>query len=207
MILALVSGFLLGLSAALTPGPLMALIIAQSLQFGRREGIKIAVAPLLTDGPVLIASVWLLSGIPHRDFTLGLLSAAGSVFLLVMATSYFRNPAAGQRLRPTTNPSSLGKGMLVNFLSPYTYLFWFGIGAPVLLKVHEAHPAAPYLFLAVFYTVMIGANLAFALGSAQWGPLMKTRYYHYALRGLGLALGGFALMLGIEAVRRLAGCF
>jgi threonine/homoserine/homoserine lactone efflux protein len=48
---AVLSGAALGLSAGVTPGPLLALVIAQTLTHGPREGGKVALAPLLTDAP------------------------------------------------------------------------------------------------------------------------------------------------------------
>jgi threonine/homoserine/homoserine lactone efflux protein len=52
MIAAVATGLVLGLSCGLAPGPLMALVLAQSLRHGAREGCKIALAPLLTDMPI-----------------------------------------------------------------------------------------------------------------------------------------------------------
>ncbi len=42
----LISGLVFGLSGGLTPGPLLALIITQSLRYGPREGIRIAIAKI-----------------------------------------------------------------------------------------------------------------------------------------------------------------
>jgi threonine/homoserine/homoserine lactone efflux protein len=42
-----------GLSAGLSPGPLMTLVIAETLKRGIPAGIRIAVAPLITDLPII----------------------------------------------------------------------------------------------------------------------------------------------------------
>ena len=53
--MALVSaGLVYGLSAGFSPGPLMALVISQTLKHGIREGAKVAVAPLITDLPIIL---------------------------------------------------------------------------------------------------------------------------------------------------------
>ena len=44
MITALTSGLILGLPAGLVPGPLLALVITQSLKHNMKEGIKVALA-------------------------------------------------------------------------------------------------------------------------------------------------------------------
>jgi threonine/homoserine/homoserine lactone efflux protein len=47
MMTALASGAFLGLACGLAPGPLLALLLAQTLRHGPREGCKVALAPLV----------------------------------------------------------------------------------------------------------------------------------------------------------------
>jgi threonine/homoserine/homoserine lactone efflux protein len=54
MMTALVSGVLLGLCCGLAPGPLLALVLAQTLRHGAREGCKIC-TPAIPRG---IESIW-----------------------------------------------------------------------------------------------------------------------------------------------------
>ena len=49
-------GVVFGLAAGLMPGPLLALVIQQTLRHGPGEGIKVAAAPLLTDLPIVAAA-------------------------------------------------------------------------------------------------------------------------------------------------------
>ncbi|MFZ0611777.1 MAG: LysE family translocator, partial [Desulfobacterales bacterium] len=56
----LVTGIILGLSGGLTPGPLLTLVITETLKHGFREGAKVSLAPLLTDLPIVAAAVVLL---------------------------------------------------------------------------------------------------------------------------------------------------
>jgi len=57
MTTALASGVLLGWSAGLSPGPLLALLLAQTLRHGPREGCKIALTPLVTDAPIIVVAL------------------------------------------------------------------------------------------------------------------------------------------------------
>jgi len=50
--IALVQGF----NAGISPGSLSTLIIAQTLRHNLREGMKVAIAPILTDAPIVAAS-------------------------------------------------------------------------------------------------------------------------------------------------------
>ena len=54
------TGMLFGLSAGLAPGPLLALGIAQTLRFGAGQGVRVALAPLITDLPIIVGCVLLV---------------------------------------------------------------------------------------------------------------------------------------------------
>ncbi len=57
----LLSGIGLGLSAGISPGPILTLAISYTLQHGLKEGIKIAIVPLITDLPIIAITLGLLS--------------------------------------------------------------------------------------------------------------------------------------------------
>jgi threonine/homoserine/homoserine lactone efflux protein len=49
-------GTLLGLAAGFSPGPLTVLVIGETLRHGLRSGLQVAIAPILTDIPVILLS-------------------------------------------------------------------------------------------------------------------------------------------------------
>ncbi len=68
----LLNGAALGAAAGLSPGPLQALVLSESLRHGRREGVKASIAPLLTDIPIVIVSLGLLSRVAALDTVMGI---------------------------------------------------------------------------------------------------------------------------------------
>ena len=46
-------GILLGVSAGVSPGPLFALVIAETLHHGTKAGLRVALVPLVTDMPIV----------------------------------------------------------------------------------------------------------------------------------------------------------
>jgi hypothetical protein len=66
MMTALASGAFLGLSCGLAPGPLLALVVAQTLRHGLREGCKMALTPLVTDAPIIIIAPVVAAKLPER---------------------------------------------------------------------------------------------------------------------------------------------
>ena len=97
----------LGLSAGFSPGPLLALVIAQTLRYGTREGIKVSIAPLVTDAPIIAISVFLISRLAKIHSVLGLISIVGGIFVIYLAweTIPRKSPIGGQRL--TARPDRL----------------------------------------------------------------------------------------------------
>ena len=84
-------GFLLGAPAGFSPGPMMVLIIAETLRHGIRAGAKVAFMPLLTDAPVLLVSGFLFTKISNVDFMLGVISMAGAAFLIYLGVKGIKN--------------------------------------------------------------------------------------------------------------------
>ena len=80
----IVSGIVFGLSGGFTPGPLMTLMISETLKYGTKEGLKIAVVPLISDAPIVAGSLLLLSGFSDASLFLGFLALAGAGYLIYL---------------------------------------------------------------------------------------------------------------------------
>jgi threonine/homoserine/homoserine lactone efflux protein len=111
MMTALASGVLLGLSCGPAPGPLLALVLAQTLRHGAREGCKIALTPLVTDAPIILVALALASKLAELRSLLGIVSIAGGAFVLYLAWDSFR-PARLDAEAPAERPRSRLKGIL-----------------------------------------------------------------------------------------------
>lgn len=188
------AGVVLGLSAGVSPGPLFALVVSQSVRHGAREGMKVAVVPLLTDLPVILGTVFLLSRVGDFKPALGAVSVAGALFLLHLAYDSLRTGAPGLEAG-ADEPRSIRKGLLVNLLSPHPYLFWSTVGAPMLLKGWAESPASAAAFVAGFFGCLVGSKAVLALVSGRSRERLGGRGYVLLMRALGLLLALFALLL------------
>ena len=190
-------GMVLGLSAGLSPGPLLALVISETIRLGFSAGIRVAMAPLISDLPVLIVSFLLVFYLSGSDPVLGIISLAGAVIVLKMGISSIRT--AGQMPKsPGRAAASLMKGVLVNILSPHPYLFWITVGAPLASKAWPIHPGGAIGFVAGFYLMLVGSKLALAFVVARTRNFLTGAAYVWTMRGLGLLLCCFAWGLARE---------
>jgi len=198
----LLTGVTFGLAAGLTPGPLQALICAQTLAHGPREGAKVAVAPLLTDFPVMVACLLALDAAAAHPWILGLVSLAGAGLVLRIGwgTMQARPVALGA---PAGDPGSWKKGIATNALNPKMILFWAIVGSPMLLRAWNASPGAVAGYLLGFYLLLIGVNLALAWLSARFSRFLAGQGYVWTMRALGVALWLAAVQLAWDGLTRL----
>ena len=78
----LTTGIILGLSAGFAPGPLLALVISETLEHGVGAGVKVALAPILTDLPIIIITIFVLAKLSSFHSILGIISVIGAIFIL-----------------------------------------------------------------------------------------------------------------------------
>jgi len=201
---AVLAGAALGLSAGVSPGPLLALVIAQTLAYSVREGVKVAVAPLLSDLPIVLAALALTGMLAGHPVPLGLLTLCGALYLAWCGLEglRFRPGALGQA---PSRPRSMRKGVLANFLNPSPYLFWGGVGAPLLTRYWAEGGGAAAGFLAGFYACLVGAKVLVAWISGKAGPVVGSPAYALVMRLLGLALLAYAGWFARDAWRLLTG--
>jgi threonine/homoserine/homoserine lactone efflux protein len=186
-------GLVLGISAGLSPGPLMSLVIAQTMQHGPREGVKVSLVPLLTDPPIILVGLLVMGKLASQDPLLGGISLVGAGLILFLARGvWLAKPPEGNHLR-TVAPRSILKGLSVNLLSPNPWLFWVSIGVPTLLRAGTASGAIA--FLVGFYPCLVGGKLGIALLIGRYRTAIRPSLYRTVMRLLALLLALFAVLL------------
>jgi threonine/homoserine/homoserine lactone efflux protein len=190
----LTAGIVLGLSSGFSPGPLTTLVISQALQYGVKEGLKAALAPLITDIPIIVLSVFALTRLQNFQGILGLISIIGGVFLVYLAYLSFKTNTIDLDIK-ASKPRSLGKGTLVNFFSPNPYLFWISVGAPQVVGAWTQNPLKAAGFLVGFYVCLVGGKMSLAVIAARSRRLLSGKGYGYVMNILGGLLLVFAFIL------------
>ena len=190
----------LGLSAGFAPGPLLALVMSQTIQYGLKEGAKVAITPLLTDVPIIILGFIALSSLPSMALLLGVLSLIGAVFLVYLGLLNFRQQRP--HVAVDEHAASYLKGAFVNLLSPHPYLFWFAVGVPAMLKADTLKGATA--FAIVFFVCLCGSKVLVAGLVERSTAFISSKGYIYLLRGFGVLLIGFAVKTFYDGWRLLS---
>ncbi len=108
-----ITGATLGLVAGITPGPLLTLVITETMKYNRKEGMKIALAPVLSDLPIVTLSLLILAKMSSYDNILGIISFLGSGFLIYMAYETIKIKSTQLNIE-STETHSFKKGILAN---------------------------------------------------------------------------------------------
>jgi threonine/homoserine/homoserine lactone efflux protein len=195
-------GTLLGLSAGLAPGPLMTLLVSETLRHDVRAGIKVALSPIITDLPIILLTVIILDQLSAFHSMLGVISLIGGSALLYMGYNSFRVKGIDLAIE-MENPKSLTKGIVVNLLNPHPYLFWFSVGASTIAKSMLQGIWATGAFILSFYLFLIGSKVLLALLVGKSKSFLTGNWYRYTLRFLAVLLCIFAAVLIREGLNLL----
>lgn len=181
-----IQGLAYGLAAGAQPGPFQTYVIAQALSHGWRRTLPAALAPMISDGPIILLVSLVLSQVPER--LQRLLHMASGLFILYLAWSACRAWRSFDVERVTARGSgkqTLIQAALMNALSPGPYLFWSLVAGPTLLAAWRDRPANGLGFLFGFYSSMTLslAALVLVFGLAkELGPKVSRAL-------LGIAIG------------------
>lgn len=189
-----------GLVAGLKPGPLGILVIQQTLTHGLGSGARASLAPLITDGPIILAAILVLPFFQNfAPFVAGV-SLLGGVYLLWIGSTLIRVRSLSLEAK-NGRAASLVEAVKVNFLNPGPYLFWFTVGGAYILLGTAAQAAA---FIAVSVGTLVAAKMLVALLAATARPWLSGRAYSYVMRVLAGGLMLFGLLLLVRSYELLA---
>ena len=185
----------LGLFAGLSPGPLMALVLAASLERGFKAGLATAVAPLLTDVPVIALSLLVLRSVP--EWFLDAVTIVGGLFVVYIGLqTTLRTRGAPPPLEmQAASVRDVGRGALLNLLSPHPWLFWFTIGTPYMIERWAVAPWQSIAFLAIFLGLLVGCKIGVAWAASRGRRFLDAGWYRLLMRGCGVLLVVFGLAL------------
>jgi threonine/homoserine/homoserine lactone efflux protein len=192
----LIFGITYAFAAAIQPGPFQTFIISKTLENGWKRTLPAAFAPVLSDGPIIVLVLFILTNIP--PLFLRFLQIGGGLLLLYLAYSSFRSFLNFEKLKkPEENKtdSTLLKAVLVNIINPAPYIGWSLIMGPMFIKGYRESAINGIVLIAAFYITIVisqaGIILLFGL-ARNLGP--KVTRITLGIASVGLAAFGVYLL-------------
>lgn len=191
----LLLGSALGLFAGMVPGPFLTLVATTSLQNGLSAGLKVALVPLVTEIPVLVVSILVLTQLPES--VLRWIGICGGVLVLYMAWRVemdAKNPAL-EDSEIASMKHHLLRVALVGVLAPAPWVFWFLIAGPLFLNRWHVSPWHGIGFLLIFFSCFVGMMMLVAWAVASGRKKLSRKWYRRVLRGAGAVLAVLGCVL------------
>jgi threonine/homoserine/homoserine lactone efflux protein len=200
------TSFMVALSGAMMPGPLLAITISEAARRGFWAGPQLVLGHGILELALIAALVAGLSEFMENELVLAVVSLLGGTILLVMGSLTVRK--GWQKVTIPTASPGMGRGrtlvlsgVLVSISSPYWLIWWITLGMTYLLWSLNLGIAG----VASFFTGHILADLAWyalvAFIVATGRKVMKDTVYRGLLIVCGLALlslGGYFITSGVR---------
>ena len=135
------------------------------------------------------------------------LTLAGAAVLLWYAYEAARDARTtsladlrGSAERAPSARRSLRQGVVANFLNPSPWLFWLGVGGPLVTRAWDEAPLNAAAFVVPFYALLVGSKvvLAWAVGAGR--GRLSDRSYRAVLVAAAVMLLGLAASLVMRAL-------
>jgi threonine/homoserine/homoserine lactone efflux protein len=188
------SGF--AFAAAIQPGPLQAYFLSSVAQRGWRRTLPASFAPMISDGPIALLVLLVINHI--TETMIGVLQAAGGIFLIYLAWASYKQWKNQTITRPETNgsvPRTLLQAAIVNILNPNPYLGWSLVLGPAVLEAWHQNPTNAIVLIVSFYATMVGAQAGIILlfGTTHFLGSNGRRILIFVSAVMLLALGIYLL--------------
>ncbi|MEE4165799.1 MAG: LysE family transporter [Desulfocapsaceae bacterium] len=200
------SSFLLALSGALMPGPVLSVTVSESARRGARVGPLIILGHGILELLLVLALLAGLAPVIAADNVFVVVSLSGGVILLWMSYTMFRS-LPGMKLSvngDTQKPRNLvAAGILLSIANPYWTIWWATIGIGSISYSMKFGTVGIF----AFYTGHILADLAWysmiSLGISKGRHLFTDIFYRRLIgfcAGFLLFFSIFFFYSGIEKI-------
>ncbi|MEA3507070.1 MAG: LysE family transporter [Elusimicrobiota bacterium] len=199
LILIFTGAFIVALSGALVPGPLLTITVAQSLKRGFKAGPLIIAGHAILELALITAILLGFKNFLGREAVIITVYFAGGIMLIYMGTKLFsanKIPSPEESDTPDkdyeTHP--VISGILVSLSNPYWLIWWITIGLGYIIKALKYK----YMGLAFFFGGHITADLAWYSIVSFTISRGKTKITGTALyKNLITACGVFLILFGL----------
>ena len=203
--------FIIGISVASLPGPIIVLIATETLRKGAGAGLIIMTAPLLIDALVMLPLALLLQAslVSGKAWVgLGFVGACllawlGLQSMRVSSRGAETDPESGWSGRRKELPSFL-KGVLTHLTNPYPYIYWATVGVVFVRQGLEQYGVLGALVFPLGFWLGAGTmNLVVVYLAARGRQLLSPHWTPYLHRYSGIVLIGSAMLVAFKAWRGL----
>lgn len=201
MFLFLLQAAVISLTGVMAPGP----ITAATLGAGSRSphaGALVAAGHGLVEFPLMALVYFGLGGFLGEPPVRAVIFSLGAVFLLVMGADMLRSARSAAGPRTVGGVSApLAAGLALSLGNAYFLLWWATVGASLIAKAAAFGIAGVLSFALVHWLCDFAWLYALSALSFKGRNLFGAGFTRTVFLACGIALVGFGVLFGLDAVR------
>ncbi|MGI6552433.1 MAG: LysE family transporter [Bacillota bacterium] len=202
------TAFLVGLTGAMTPGPLLTVTISETARKGFLAAPALVLGHVLLELLLVLALLLGLSSLLSQSLFLVITGMVGGAALIWLGRRIILDASQIQLdLTPVEGKTSLWgpilTGAAVSISNPYWILWWATIGISYILLALQSGSQGLLFFLGGHFLADFSWYLLIGGLVAAGKKFISLRYYQWILRLSGfflLALGGYFLLSSVQSV-------
>jgi chemosensory pili system protein ChpE len=201
------SSFFLAIAFCAPPGVITAETVRRGAARGFIPALFVQLGSLVGDTTWAIIALTGLAFVVQNNIGKMILSLIGILLMLKLAWDAIKDARRGKELDITSSNSHRGdftNGAFLSLGNPMNIVFWTGLGTTVFASI-SGRPQ-PFDFAMFFAGFLSGAILwCFVMaGLVAWGRKFVTpTFFRWVNFACGIALGFFALQLGLNLLQNL----
>jgi len=197
-------GIILGLTLALLLGPIFVALTQTGIQSGIRAGLSVGSGIWVSDFMIIFLSWFFIRQIDEMAndplFKQWMGIFGGIVLMIFGIASILKNYQKDVETKSFSAKTYLGyftKGFAVNFINPFTFVFWIGVMSTYTLGKGITGMQTLLLFGSIMATVMITDALKVVLAK-----MIRKKMKHHHIVLFGRIAGAMLIVFGIVLLIR-----
>jgi chemosensory pili system protein ChpE len=202
-----ISSFILALAFCAPPGVITAETVRRGAARGFIPALFVQLGSLIGDTTWAIIALTGLAFLVQNNIAKTILSLIGILLMLKLAWRAIRDARHGKELATGTAHSHRGdftNGAFLSLGNPMNIVFWTGLGTTVFASISGRPQPVDF---AIFFAGFLGGAILWCFMMAAlvaWGRKFVTpAFFRWVNFACGIALGYFAIQLGINLLQNL----
>ena len=189
--------FVIALSGALAPGPLLTTVIAKSIRHGSKVGPTIIIGHAILEIIMVIIIVFGLSNFINKPYIIKIISVAGITILFIFGINMLKSikniSLKTEQKEEEKENNLILLGITMSIANPYWSIWWLTIGLGLVLGASKLGALA----IGLFFIGHILADLIWysivSLTISKGKRFITDRAYKIIVSICGITLIGFGL--------------
>jgi threonine/homoserine/homoserine lactone efflux protein len=180
----LVASFLVGLTGAVSPGPMSASILGMAHKKPLLSTAGLVAGHGIVEAAIIIGILYGLRSLPFQTE----IALLGCAVIVILGALQFMAEPAGQESGAEDARAPFTAGIILTLSNPYWWIWWLTFGAGFL----ALQPA-----YAAFFVGHISADLVwfgFLAFTASRGAAILGKKYRWVVKGSGVAMAAFGVL-------------